>query len=340
MPKGGSERIVRRGENARRVLERLESARLDALSVLERALELAELHAVPEEPASFAAFTRGPLLVAMREVLGDARATALVASLGTERAASPSIAPASSDDFVVVLASEHAARSRRIRARLGSMTVREAPDLTTLLALIEDGLGARTLVVFDGQLPGLHGPILLTLTRLLPASASVIFRGDPPSGLFDVSLAWATLPADATEEDVALRCLAEARADEPPQKRSIADRPMLVLVEPDDVVRALMTRRFEHEGYLVIGCADALSALEKCIDHEPDVLVAPREMSGLDGGALARLVRGRLGEAGPAIVLRGAVDPTDARAVRSVPMDARFADLLQVVRKLAPARRL
>ncbi|MCZ7684573.1 MAG: response regulator [Sandaracinaceae bacterium] len=334
MPRGGSERIVRRGGNARTTLACLESARdLDALTVLARALELAQLHAVPEEEAPFLAFVRGPLAAAAREAIGE-QARELLAPLDTERRERAALAPSG----VVLLASADAERSRRIRERLASITVHEAADLGRLLALVEESFDARMLLVIDGELPGVEGPLLLTLTRLLPPTASVLFRGDPPSGLYAVSLAWGTLPEQASEEEVAERCLAELGAA--PSPRAIAERPMLVLVEPTRTVRALMTHRFEHEGYLVIACEDPLGALEACIDHEPDVLIAPSEMDGLDGGALARLVRGRLGEAAPSVVLRGAADPHDAGAASVVPIDARFADLLAEVRRLAPARRL
>lgn len=334
MPRGGSERIVRRGENAKRTLDCLESAGdLDALTVLERALELAQLHAVPEEEAAFLEFVRGPLAAAVRDALGE-DARALIASLDPEERASAR--PAASG--VVLLASADAERSRRIRARLESVTVHEAADLSRLLALVEESFDARVLLVIDGELPGVQGPLLATLTRLLPPTASVLFRGDAPSGLYDVSLSWGTLPEGASEDEVAERCLAELGAV--PSPRALAERPMIVLVEPTAAVRALMKHRFEHEGYLVVACEEPLAALEACIDHEPDVLVAPCEMDGLDGGALARLVRGRLREAAPSVVLRGAGDPHDAGAACVVPVDARFADLLIQIRRLAPARRL
>lgn len=340
MPKGGSERIVRSGANARRTIACLDGATdLDPLSVVERALELAELHVVPEDDAAFEAFASGALFIAICERAGEARARELVAALLRRETQTAASAPAPRET-VVLLVTGDAERARRIRARLaGRVAVREASDLAGLLAHVEASLDARILLVVDEAVPGLEGTILTTLTRLLPPSASLLFRGDAPSGLYHVAVAWATLPEDASPEEVADRCLSGVGSQERP-KRKLAERPMVVLVEPDEVVRSLMARCFEHEGYVVVPREDGLGGLEACIDHEPDVLVAPCAMDDLDGAALARLVRGRLGSAAPAIVLRGDPPADKAPAVRVIPTDARFADLLAEVRRLAPSRRL
>lgn len=299
-----------------------------AFAVLERALELAQLHAVPEEAEPFARFVHGPLSEAARAGLEEGAARAIVEMLGPR--GRPAANPAAR---MVVLACADEARAYAVRAALPeSFEVRVALDLPALVEQVEGHLDRHLALVIDGSVPGLNGPLLSTLARLLPPSASLLFRGDPPSGLYAVGLAWTTLPEDASVEAV-VQHLVGAPAALPRNGR----RKVLVLVDPDPSIRTALGARFEAEGYVVVRCEHGLAALEASIDHEPDLLVAAREMPRIDGLALARLVRARMGDAAPTVLLRGAgqLDREDAKLARLVGED----ELLDEVRELAPTGR-
>lgn len=347
MSKGGVESIARRGRNAQRTLDAV-SAVSDpdsAVSVLARALEIAELHAVPEDAPELVIFVCGPLFEAASELLGDAAAQAINDRLLDDATPSsppskpPEPAPSRSAAVMIIASAEAERRSAIARAAAPFVDVETASDLATLLAAVEANLDRSVVLVIDGPVPGAEGSLLLTLARLLPASARIVFRGDPPSGLFAVSLAWTTLPETASVDDVIAHVRTVVSA--PPAPLPLGERAIALVVSADEVTRSLLGRRLEHEGFIVIACDEPLGALEACLDHEPDLVIAERDMPGLDGIALARLIRGRLGEAAPAVLLRGSrpLDAEDAPYATLVPSDARFAELLAAARRLAPQRR-
>jgi CheY-like chemotaxis protein len=346
VPKGGVESIARRGQNAQKTLEALRAVSdFDgALSALERALELAELHAVPEDAAAFVIFVCGPLFDAISERLGEAAARSVDDRLmddaepSAPRAPSPPIeAPRPEGPVIIVASADDARRAAIARGAESFAHVEPAPSLATLVAAVEASLDRSLVLIVDGPLPGADGSLLLTLARLLPPSARIVFCGDPPSGLYTTSLVWTTLSESAPVDEV----VAKARTDMGSPPRALGERALVVVVSPEEVARSLLVRRLEHEGFLVIGCDEPLAALEACIDHDPDLLIAELDMPDLDGVALARLVRGRLGEGGPAVLLRGSgvLSADDARYATVVDADARFADLLAQARRLAPGRR-
>ena len=60
----------------------------------------------------------------------------------------------------------------------------------------------------------------------------------------------------------------------------------IVLVEDDDVVRRLVSRVLEHEGYRVLGASSGEEGLEILGSEEPDLLLTdvtlPGDLNGLD----------------------------------------------------------
>jgi DNA-binding response OmpR family regulator len=65
----------------------------------------------------------------------------------------------------------------------------------------------------------------------------------------------------------------------------------IVLVEDDDVVRRLVSRVLEHEGYRVLGAVSGEEGLEILGREEPDLLLTdltlPGDLNGLDLGRRA-----------------------------------------------------
>jgi CheY-like chemotaxis protein len=72
----------------------------------------------------------------------------------------------------------------------------------------------------------------------------------------------------------------------------------IVLVEDNDIVRRLVSRVLEHEGYRVLGASSGEEGLEILSREEPDLLLTdltlPGDLSGLDLGRHALEERGDL----------------------------------------------
>src|SRR5690606_28439954 len=143
---------------------------------------------------------------------------------------------------------------------------------------------------------------------------------DPSSGLYEVAS-----PA--------------ARPTDEPSSAPVTvslPRPLCVVVDADEVMRSRAARRLEQDGFIVIQCEDPLAALEACVEHEPALLIAPRDLAGLEGLALARLLHGRMRDAGPAVILYGSgtLSAEDARLVRLVPNDLGLTAMVGEAKRL------
>lgn len=346
MTRGVTSGVSRTRESGHRgldLLHRLEQ-RTDAdaaLGILERALELAQLHSVPHDRPSFALFVCGPLFDAVAEQLSQHEAAQLSDELMGESETDATIAteapiatessrstgepahPSQPAPTTVIVASADEARSSAIAERLGQgATVHRTSDVVALVARIEASLAHPILLVIDGAIPGLAPALVPTLARLLPSGSTVVLAGDPPSGLYDTALNWATVEDGASVEELVVRC-----RDALPRAR-----PVVVLVDPDLLGRPDRAAALERDaGCVVHPVEDALSALDACILHAPDLVVSEQELPSLDGAALARLVRDRLGRRAPPVVLRGARSASDPAVVAVVADDT---ELMRFVRAL------
>jgi len=109
----------------------------------------------------------------------------------------------------------------------------------------------------------------------------------------------------------------EAAPAEPPPAASspappILPRPgKLLLVEDEDVVRRLATRALERLGWEVVAAENAEAALEQLdLASPPDCVVTDMVMPGIDGAALLRALRERLGRPLlPALIVSGYAEP-------------------------------
>ncbi len=318
------------------------AVREEASWILERALEHAGVRAPPAEAVGFGLFVCGPLRDAAEDALGARAADALVEGLSptfSEPVFSEEVAMAvsgirgtpkkrASEERVVLLASHDPRRGERLVARLRTEArVFLAPDLFRLMQLAEGHLHERLTVLIDGSVPGLRGPMLKTLGRLLPESARLIFWGVPT--VSKLSLEVETLPREASLDEVLALIVG---ADDAPAE---AARRRIVVADDDPIWRAALTRRLRYEGYDVIGCEDGFAALEACIDHQPDLVLTDLEMPALDGLQLAKLLRGRLGaDAPPVVLVTGSELPGDDSVVTVLRKTGRFQVLLDLVAHL------
>jgi hypothetical protein len=208
---------------ARRAFERVTLERLERVAsrtvagrILETALRLAGARAVPEEPVGFGLFVTGALHDAVHARLGPEVAEAVVEDLSGFFALDADAMNASGvrrrerrdrrHERVVLVASINALRVEAIRADLpDDVEALAASDVFSLLQLAEGMLDRSLTLVMDGTLPGLRGPMLLTLSRVLPPTARLLFWGEPPPT--DIPLDATTVPAEATASEVAALCL-------------------------------------------------------------------------------------------------------------------------------------
>ena len=81
-----------------------------------------------------------------------------------------------------------------------------------------------------------------------------------------------------------------------------AHRPILV-VDDDRELATMIKRYLEHHGWRVVTVTDPRSAITRCIDAQPSLVLVDLMMPYLDGEELVRQLRGVLHRETPAIVL-------------------------------------
>ena len=119
-----------------------------------------------------------------------------------------------------------------------------------------------------------------------------------------------------------------------------------ILIVDDDRDLALMMKRFiEHHGWRVVVVNDPRSAITRCIDSTPCLVLVDLMMPYLDGEDLVRQLRGVLHRETPAIVLVSASQMrTDAQKRLALPasLSKPFSmdDLLDVCVRFASDHRV
>lgn len=315
----------------------------ESSAVLSRALDLSGVSAVPEEPVGFGLFARGPLRSALEEVIDPeiAKATSEALTRVVRQLVQSGVRRRPEQlreraERVVLLVLQDEQRAERVGAHLrGYAEVHRARDVFGLLQMAERYAERELYLVIDGGFPGLRGPMLATLARVLPESAHAIFWGGPPPGRgFERSR---HLPSASTPSEVAAFCRGEA---ELPPEVEATRKPVLVLADDDPVWRATLRRRLEHEGYEVVSCPDGFTALEACIDHQPDVVVSDHDMPTLDGSQLAALLVSRFQDEAPPFFIVSSREVTASAGVTGVlrKQDG-LPEILGAVRRHAPPPR-
>ena len=116
----------------------------------------------------------------------------------------------------------------------------------------------------------------------------------------------------------------------------------LLVVDDDEATRELVTELFEHAGASVRTADSAAAAFEEVQRLPPDVIIADIGMSGEDGCALMRRIRGLPGPVGqiPAVALSAHTRFEDRQSTRAagfsefVGKPATPQDLLSAVERL------
>lgn len=88
----------------------------------------------------------------------------------------------------------------------------------------------------------------------------------------------------------------------PPPRTAGPRRPILI-VDDDRELATMMKRYLEHHGWAVVTVTDPRSAITRCIDAQPSLVLVDLMMPYLDGEELVRQLRGVLHRETPTVVL-------------------------------------
>jgi DNA-binding response OmpR family regulator len=113
----------------------------------------------------------------------------------------------------------------------------------------------------------------------------------------------------------------------PSWRRGIVALTVLV-VDDEPTLRNLLADTFAEVGFHVRAAADGIEALSEAERERPDVVVSDVVMPGLDGAALADLMRER---GVPVILLSAVYDAVDLPGVSFLPKPFDLDELLDVV---------
>ncbi|OZB21124.1 response regulator, partial [Acidiphilium sp. 34-64-41] len=182
---------------------------------------------------------------------------------------------------------------------------------------------------------GLGLAIVRRLTDLLGLPIAV--RSEPGTGsVFSVVITTVAEPVTAVVAAV------EAVADQPGAVRPSG---MIMVVEDDPDIRALLVMFLQEEGYRVIAAADGAEALALVAGGAwPDLVIADYNLPGaMNGIAVVARVREAIGQVVPVIVLTGDISTAALREIATQdcvqfnkPMS--LVALAAAVRKLMPLR--
>ena len=92
----------------------------------------------------------------------------------------------------------------------------------------------------------------------------------------------------------------------------MSERPLVLVADDDPDILSLVTLRLERDGYEVIGASDGERAVEKALEHTPDLALIDVSMPKLDGYEVTqRLRQHELTSAIPIILLTARVQDSD-----------------------------
>jgi PAS domain S-box-containing protein len=202
----------------------------------------------------------------------------------------------------------------------------------------------RPFVQLDARLAREHegsGLGLVLADRLVALHGGrVELESEPGRGSrFTVVLPWVRRDADATDPG-------RRTAQDRPGERGEDDEPPLpgtrvLLVEDNDVQRALLAEALEGHGFRVEEAGNGEEALEKAAAIVPDVIVMDVQMPGMDGLEATRRLRAIPALAGtPVLALTALVMPGDRERCREAGADEYLAKPVPLATLAAAVGRL
>ena len=125
---------------------------------------------------------------------------------------------------------------------------------------------------------------------------------------------------------------------------SIRETPVLLVVDDQSVMRLMLRRALERDGYRVVEAADGQTAMAEFVKHQPDMLLLDAVMPGMDGFEVCQWLREQPdGERCPCLLITGLNDDASvdrafaAGATDFIPKPIHWAVLRQRVRLLLQA---
>jgi len=97
--------------------------------------------------------------------------------------------------------------------------------------------------------------------------------------------------------------------------RSRDSRSCILVIDPDQTCRSILTRRLENSGFRVTPCADSADGLARAEDAPPDLIITEYVLPNLSGARFIARLRGVPGCARtPLVVLTARTGEADAIA--------------------------
>ena len=127
---------------------------------------------------------------------------------------------------------------------------------------------------------------------------------------------------------------------------SIRETPVLLVVHDDSIMRLMLRRALERDGYRVVEAADGQTAMAEFVKHQPDMVLLDAVIPGMDGFEVCRWLREQSdGERCPCLLITGLNDDASvdrafaAGATDFITKPIHWAVLRQRVRLLLQASR-
>ena len=127
---------------------------------------------------------------------------------------------------------------------------------------------------------------------------------------------------------------------------SIRETPVLLVVDDDSVMRLMLRRALERDGYRVVEAADGQTAMAEFVKHQPDMVLLDAVMPGMDGFEVCQWLQEQPdGERCPCLLITGLNDDASvdrafaAGATDFITKPIHWAVLRQRVRLLLQASR-
>ncbi|MBL0059075.1 MAG: Flp pilus assembly complex ATPase component TadA [Elusimicrobia bacterium] len=106
------------------------------------------------------------------------------------------------------------------------------------------------------------------------------------------------------------KSIADKSPDPKPADAAVGDTPKLrVLVTDDDpLIRTIVRKTLETQGYVVEEAADGLQALAMAAEKAPDLMLLDLDMPGIDGFGVLRMLRRKMGMVKLPVIMLTATD--------------------------------
>lgn len=341
-------RLAKTGPMARltfEALERLATPQV-AETLLQSALDAAQLDTVPEDAPGFGSFACGALKIVVREALGAESSDAVMSDLepafvkggrlpgsGVRKRGRESLTTPQAHERVVLIASEDRAIVERLLPSFDETTkVVAAYDVFGLLQSSQRYIDHPMILILHDEMQSIRPSSLATLARVMPATTTILQfgkRGTEPERRAELpELRWVRL-GDVAAHEVLEACAELLQPTVALPEPANAKR--ILLAHGDSTRRGELAARLRHAGHEVLEANDGVRALDICVNQGPEMVLLQSALPNLDGLQLSAVIEMRFGSDAPPVHLLGTpsdpdlglptVPETDVEAVLALAQD-------------------